>query len=70
MTTKEDIVALIARQEYLNAQLKAQVMKDPVVNEDAFTTLGNLYRVSESLSVGVADMLGSDYSRRLQMRQF
>lgn len=70
MATKEDIVALIARQEYLTAQLKIQVLKDPVVVEDTFTALGNLYRVSESLGIGVADMLGPDYSRKLQMRQF
>ena len=70
MVTKEDVIALIARQEYLNAQLKAQVMKDPMVNEDTFTVLTNLIRVSGQLSFNTGELLGPEYSRKLQMYQF
>jgi len=70
MASTEDIVALIARQEYLTSQLKIQVLKDPIVAEDIFTALCNLSKASETLNMSVAYMLGLDYPRRFQMRQF
>jgi hypothetical protein len=68
--TTEDIVALIARQEYLTAQLKVQVLKDPIVKEDTFTALTNLLKVSEALDDGICENLGIEYVVKLRMGQF
>jgi len=70
MASTEDIVALIARQEYLTSQLKIQVLKDPIVAEDTLTAICNLSKASETLNMSVVYMLGLDYPRRFQMRQF